>query len=393
MNNRPLLNIATSSNNQDSPDKLYYDITITNLMTSNTQPPLCRFQETRANPFVINPSEYYMSIIRFTLDTQSLPVFIPEIKSNQSDPNLTIYTVTLSYTYSGITYNAQAPIIWIPQDLSASLPPAPSTNGSQYLGTDYYFAYSYQYFSLLINNAFQTAYNSLDSQITTAGGVLPSNYAPNMTFDTNTNISILNVDVDGYLTGLTDQIFIYFNPALYQLFSSFQANILGYSQLYGKNFEIIVNNYNGANNIPFPANNPTYTACTVYQEYSTIASWCPITSVVFTSNLLPIVSNQVSAPLLYIDGQILQSNGNNSNIANVISDFVSDSGIYKPNIVYNPSAQYRLIEMVGSTPCYSVDVEVSWRSRTGSLQPFLMASGSTATIKILFTKKNTSQIK
>jgi hypothetical protein len=362
-------------------------------MTSTTQPPLCRFQETRANPFVINPSEYYMSIIRFTLDTQSLPVFIPEIKSNQVNPNLTIYTVTLSYTYSGVTYNAQAPIIWIPQDLSANLPPLPSANGSQYLGTDYYFAYSYQYLSSLINNAFQTAFDDLDTQVTTAGGVLPSAYAPNMTFDTNTNISILNVDVDGYLTSSPDHIYLYFNPALYQLFSSFQANIRGYSQLYGKNFEIVVNNYNGASNIPFPANNPTYVVCAVYQEYSTIASWCPITSVVFTSNLLPIVSNQVSAPLLYVDGQILQSNGNNSNIANVISDFVSDSGIYKPNIVYNPSAQYRLIEMVGQTPCYSVDVEVLWRSRTGSLQPFFMASGSTATIKILFTKKNTSQIK
>ena len=77
----------------------------------------------------------------------------------------------------------------------------------------------------------------------------------------------------------------------------------------------------------------------------------------------------------------------NSNIANIITDLVSDTGRYKPNIVYNPSAQYRLIQLQGNRPISNLDIVVYWKDRTGSLNDFKLSSGSSATIKILFTKK------
>ena len=148
--------------------------------------------------------------------------------------------------------------------------------------------------------------------------------------------------------------------------------------------------FGGANIVKFPPTAPPasqYDALQIVQEYSTIALWTPITSIVFTSNTLPVVPANISSPLLFINGEVYNNGGNNSNISQVVTDFVSDDGIYKPNIVYTPTAQYRLINLVGNTPIYNLDLNVYWKSRTGVLQPFKLSSGSTATIKLLFTRK------
>jgi hypothetical protein len=178
---------------------------------------------------------------------------------------------------------------------------------------------------------------------------------------------------------------------MYQLFSSFPVVINNLtSSLLGINLQIDTNTYGGSNLVQYPPTSPTYTAIQVFQEYSTIALWTPITSIVFCSNTLPIVPNQVSAPLLFYDGRVITS-GNNSNIAQVITDFVSDTGIYKPNIVYNPQAEYRLVELQGNRPLTNVDISIFWKNRFGELIPFRLSSGSSATIKILFSKKGSDQ--
>ena len=81
---------------QDTGDNVYYDVVITNLETIDQNPPTLYFNETRNTPFVYDPESYYLSIIRFTLDTPTLPIFIPVIQPNQPDRDLTIYSVTLS---------------------------------------------------------------------------------------------------------------------------------------------------------------------------------------------------------------------------------------------------------------------------------------------------------
>jgi hypothetical protein len=376
-------------NSESMPDKSYYDITITNLGSTTSTPPLCNFQETRNSPFVYNPSLYWCSVLRFTIDTQSLPQFVCEIQRGQPNVNLSVYEIILSYSYNGTVYNGISYLNWIPQDKSAPIPIPPSSTltGLQDLSSAYYFSYSYQYFINLLNNSFIEAYINLNNLVTGAGGVLPSAYQPTITFDTNSNVAIITADIAGYLSQSVNPIKIYFNPSLYQLFSSFNAFFHGYNQPYNKSFEIVVDSFNGVNNAPFPSDSTLYTGCEVYQEYSTVVNQCPITAIVFTTSMLPIISEQISKPLIYIDGAILQNNGNNSNIANIMTDFVANDAQYKPSITYAPSAEYRRIQMVGNSPVNSLDIQVWWRSRFGSLQPFFLASGSTCTIKILFEKK------
>lgn len=393
----------TSSNSNagqgQNPEQLYYDVVITNLENSDQSPPVLYFNETRNNPFVYDPESYYMSIIRFTLDTPTLPVIIPEIQPNQGNLNLTIYSITLTYTYNGTIYYGRSYLTYIPQNLQAipPVPPNQTTNGLQNNSTQYYSIYNYQYFIYLVNNTFTSAYNSLSSQVTTAGGTLPSIYAPIMTYDTTNFIAVINADDAGYSSTAPNQISIFFNNPMATLFASFpfyyqKATPVNISN--GCNLLIQTDTFGGSNILPttYPTT-PTgfpFNAIQVFQETSSVALWTPVLSVVFCSNTLPIVPNQISAPLVFIDGVKYQNGGNNSDVAQIITDFVSDTGIYKPNIVYTPSAQYRLIELTGNRPIYTLDISVFWKDRFGQLNAFQLGSGCSSTIKFLFTKKGST---
>ena len=382
---------------QNTPDKNYFDITISNLNTIDVKPPILYFNETRNSPFVLDPESYYLSIVRFSLDTNTLPIIIPTIQPNQNDVNLTIYSITLNWTdpVSLTTFTYQSFLEYSPQDLGAIVPSAPSSssNGLQNNTTDYYNIYNFQYWILLVNQCFSNAYFGLNLQVVSYNLThnppiaLPSIYSPVMTWDTQTSCAILSCDNAGYNDTSSNYIGIYFNPAMYNLFSSFPTYIYGLNVIdNGANVRISTTSFGGSNLIPYPPSAPLYTALQIIQEYSTISSWTPITSIVFTSNTLPVVPNNVSAPLLFYNGNII-TNGNNCNIAQVITDFIADS--YKPQIIYAPTAQYRLVNMTGNTPLYNLDVGVFWKSRTGELIPFRLPSGGTCTIKILFTRKNT----
>lgn len=380
---------------QSTPDKVYYDVAISNIANSDTPPPPLYFNETRNNPFITDPESYYLSIIRFTLDTPTLPVLTPEIQPNQSNRDLTIYSVSLEWKNPIApfqTFTQQTYVTYIPQN-TAIPPPAPpsqTASGLKNNSQTYYDIYNYQYWIYLVNITFTTCFNALKAQVIAAGLVLPTTHAPVMSWDVQQNIAILNADQAGYNDTVANYIKIYFNPAMYNLFVSFPVVIEGFDAIVdGTNVRLIMSGFGGANVVPYPPVAPTYTALQIVQEYSTISLWTPITSIVFTSNTLPIVPNNISAPLLFLNGNQFRSGGNNANIAQVITDFVANEGIYKPTITYAPSAQYRLINLVGNTPLYNLDVEVSYKNRIGELIPLRLGSGSTATIKFLFTRKGT----
>jgi hypothetical protein len=381
---------------RETSDKIYYDITISNLQNTTTAPPVIYFNETRNSPFILDPQSYYLSIVRFTLDTNTLPVIQPDIQpSPNSNVNLTTYSITLEWSNPIApfqTFVQQTFLVFVPQNNQAIVPAPPSQTltGLQNNETGYYDIFNYQYWILLVNNTFQACYTALNAQVVGAGLVLPSPNVPVLSWDTQNNIAILNADQAGYDDTAANYIEIFFNSSLFNLFSSFPFIIESNNALVsGKNARIIMSGFGGANIVQFPPVAPTYTALQIVQEYSTLALWTPITSIVFTSNTLPIVANQVSAPLLFNDGIRFQSGGNNSNISQIITDFVSNNGIYKPNVVYIPSAQYRLVNLVGNTPLYNIDIEVFYKNRVGEFIPIRLASGGTATLKILFTRKGT----
>lgn len=378
---------------RETGDKIYYDIVVTNFATITKPPPPLYFNETRNTPFVLDPESYYLSIVRFTLDTPTLPVIQPEIQPNQANKDLTTYSITLSWTNPVApfqTFDAHEYIIYSPQNLEAVVPSAPSftTSKLQNNQTGYYDIYNYQYFIYLVNQTFNTAFTNLNAQVVGAGLVLPTIHAPVMDWNVSDSTAVITADQAGYNDTTANYISIYFNPSFYQLFSSFPSIIEGFGLGLGKNVRLVTASLGGSNVVNYPPVNPTYVGLQVYQEFSTVALWTPITSIVFTSNTLPVVTTQLSAPLIFFDGSTFVGGGN-SNVAQVITDFVADEAKYKPQLVYEPSAQYRLVNLTGNRPLYTFDLNVFYKNRVGELIPFRLSSGSSATIKILFSRRGT----
>ena len=94
------------------PTHVYLNLDVVNNSTTNAQPLV--FNETRNMPCLTNSENYFCSVVRFTLQTSnSLPVFIPDILTGQSDYNRTVYAITcLLYTSPS------------PRDLSTSRMPS-----------------------------------------------------------------------------------------------------------------------------------------------------------------------------------------------------------------------------------------------------------------------------
>ena len=118
------------------PHHVYLDLgVINNDYAANGTRPYLRFEEIRHTPFLEGDSaEYFCSIVRFTIQTgNTLPVFIPSIVIGQPNPNLTIYTVTLTYLATSVTRN----VIYWPEDNTAPLPAPPLT--TQDISSTYYY--------------------------------------------------------------------------------------------------------------------------------------------------------------------------------------------------------------------------------------------------------------
>jgi hypothetical protein len=384
------------------PDNIYYDLVITNFKSETTEPQKIYFNENRTNPIINNSGDYKLSIVRFSVDTQALPLFIPEIQPNQDDPNLTVYSVSMSYLPEGTSTPivVQQYIAWIPQNKNEPIPPPPSATGTglQSDAGKYYYCMSYQYWVGLVYTALQTCFTNLQTAVYNAGytTALYNDLPPVITWNNDTKCAVLycpSANFNNYssyspLTENPQAVQLYFNSPLFALFSSFPATYFTNSTSLGQNWRIAVGDFTGTNSIYLPstftsANSTLYSQ--VFQEYSTISNWSPVTSVCFLSSTLPIVSNQMSAPLLYNDGRVI-SIGNNANFAQIITDLETLDNCYKPSLLYVPSGEYRYISMTGTSPISNIDVSVMWRNKLGILQPLYLASGGTCTIKFLFEK-------
>jgi hypothetical protein len=342
------------------------------------------------------PELYELSVTRFTIDTGLVPLFIPTIEPNQSDRDLTAYSVTLTYG----AFQEEIPITWIPQDKSASIPPPPSEcyNGHANLDTGYYNCYSYTYFCYLVYEALVLAHTSLKAQLTIAGNTAldGSLYAPIITWDSTSNSAVIYANVDYFDVSETNHIGIYFNAPLFSLFSSFPSTYLGYEGVTnGKNYKLTITDVGGTNSqtITVPRSSPavTWSAITMYQEYATTETWSPITAIVFCSNTLPIVPTQISTPFIYDENSLQKIQGSDSATSNIITDIVSNTGLYRPNLVYTPTAEFRRISMTGNTPLTNIDLQIYYRLRTGHLINFTLNSGGSVSMKLGFFKKHCSR--
>ena len=140
------------------PYHIYYDLNILNNDTTGTQrPPFLQFTEIRNSPYLMNPSDYFCSVVRFSLETPSLPVIIPQVQIGQNDPNLTVYSVNIAHP-TLVPNGVQKFVSFVPQS-SLVLFPTPTTPiAPSALVNEYYYTFTYKPFIDMVNTALKSAW-------------------------------------------------------------------------------------------------------------------------------------------------------------------------------------------------------------------------------------------
>ena len=448
------MSFTNSSVSLFEPYHIYYDLNITNNDTNNNNnTPFLEFNETRSNPILDNPSDYFVSVIRFSLETPSLPVFIPapvipssRVALPSPSPainlyfNLNYYITMGAYNALGVFIEYQQALIWIPEDLNQVQPTTAQVDAGDF-DSPYFYGYSYTHFIYnVVNRALAMCYQGLYA----IGGLgLTQNTPPFMTWESGSDKATLYAPTPFFdateptnrvapLNAYGNYVRLFFNQALFNLFSSFESYINQKSgtpssatsgvgkkdyiiKVYNKNNTNIgtlpfngggavapaVVGYNGsANVVPFlPYQTPDlpqptplapYSLTYIYmpQEYTTTPLWNPVSNITFTTSLLPVNPNLVSTPLIFNSGVVPQSK---ANIANVLTDLEVPLIVgrdYKPNLLYSPQSEYRLIDLNGNIPLSSIQIGVFWRDAYGHLNPFYLLAGNSATIKLMFRRKD-----
>ena len=407
----------------DGDPEIYYlnlDI-INNNRNDGTAPdqPI-RFIEARDAPILKNASKYQFSIIRFAMNGPNLdlPLFIPVVKVNQADPNVTEYECAISYEQTwattnqpnGITIRAippTTPLIYISETQNpvfAPTPRPPNVSG-QDISTRYYWVYTYQHFVDLVNNTLATAhlncYNEFVNAWTAAntGDAVP--YAtyqdfvdvvgkpPFMEVDDPTNIFSIIADTRAFgqtvpaftptATELTaPSLRLFFDTNMFGLFANFSNTFYGgpsskYQGPFGPNVatpvgyvnEILFPNDFYKNILDYKTNPPAYVPVADQQYYwitkqeftSTSSLWSPIGSIVFTTTLLPIRSEGVGQPVVFGDNNL---GYDTASIQNAWSPIITDISLDQS---FLGAKDYR------TAIYYSPTAEYRMASLTSSEQP------------------------
>lgn len=365
----------------------YLDISIVNNDAGANAPVPLIFTESRTSSIIDDCSLYYLSIIRFHIDTLSLPIWLPQIQLNNgaNDPNLTIYSFTMKY----LTYEYQQYLEYIPQDKSIS---PPASVASQKLDDGYYFCYSYAFvINTMINGCLLACWNGLKALVEAGNSTMPSpnNFAPTMQYDPTSGEIILMADQAQFdSAGLTNPVKLYMNTPMYNMFSSFEFTKYGYgsSIINGKNFMVNIYNSNGTNVLQLDS----YNAIQCFQEYSSTTTWSPVQSIVFASPSLPLAPTMIAQPKVF-GKQTSMSNSAPMTTQNIITDMEvdvsSNAKSWLPSVNYTPFT-YRLVDLFSHNSISDITIECYWKDSYNNLYIMTLPSGCNANLKILFRKKS-----
>ena len=361
----------------DESDVLYFDLVSTNFINQTSTNSPAQYNQSRTIPYIRDPSKWYGAVTQFTINNTSVPVLVPEIQPNQNNVNLTVYTVSLSY--GGFTFTE--PIIFEQQDLliNVPLPPTSYQDGQPFYDDGYYNIYNYSIFTDMVNTAYSKCWTSLRSAVIT----LPPCDPPIITYDASTQLFNFIVENDVFVNlNSAPYVNIYMNSALFFLYSFFpsQTTLLnGFSveKLYFTASIGVVDQTGGLTGTRI-----------IPQELTSLSLWSPVSSIVITSNFLPVQKSIVANPQIYFDGQPYIINNNNSLTQPILIEYAVENNIYNKTINYLPTAQFQFFDLLDNQELYTMDFKFWYRGKSSILYPLYLNSGASCSVKLGFFKKD-----
>lgn len=135
------------------------------------------------------------------------------------------------------------------------------------------------------------------------------------------------------------------------------------------------------------------------QDYKSVDSlWSPISSIVFTTSLIPVKTEAASQPNILGTGNLGDSAPTSkSAFEPIITDIALDLATggaddYRQFVFYSPSAEYRMSSLTPSKQeLRNIDIQVYWKNRLNNqLYPFNMFNLSSVSLKMMFRHKRLS---
>lgn len=343
-------------------DNIYLNIVMNGMNGVNT---VATYDQTYTNTFLTGPEHYYCSVIRFVIPLNEVPIFHMGnyVDTTQNNPNITTLLVvikTAAPSVAGTVYTS--PLVWTPESNYPAPSPQPS---APYFLNDQKISNYYNVFS--VQNVVDCFNTAIDAVMTLAG--MTGVTRPYILWNPSTTLFSLVVAQDflntGYSLGL--------NSLAENYFDSFHF----YEDVLNTDYYYWVLPTPKGQTAPF-----TYT-----EDYSSFPLWVDIRKIYITTTSLPV--NQEVTPV-----QNPQTGGSISGfVVNqpIITDFAlnfNNPSELKTVAIYNPTAQYRLIDMTASGPLRRVDLAIYWQDKYGNSFPIYISGNQQASVKLAFLKRH-----
>jgi hypothetical protein len=360
-------------------DNVYYTISITNSGDHGDIP--ASFVEDRQIPIINNPNEYFVSCVNFNIPCYTIPIFTFKVQPNQPNPNLGIYSVTVS-DISTDTFN-QRYVLWQPTNYNATVPLGPEflPYGQQQLNS-YYMCYEYQHFIDLINIAIATAHG--DAGFTGS--------PPYFIYDAATSLISLIAPIATYSVANGGLYTLSCNEVLYKYFAGIETVYNGVSQPNNSDYTFLVKpNHNNYYSTP-GVSTPDFAWYQMRQETIGLPLWEGFTSLTMVTLTVPVQFENIAQPALGLSNYIPSSCAGQANTSNILMNYIAiwDTPQLSPRtmLTYTRSDNYRITNLQQSTPLLKFDIAIYWVDNLGNQYPLMIGPRQSLSIKFVFVKKD-----
>jgi hypothetical protein len=395
------------NNTSSDPTHEYIDAEIINNSTTDLSPIPVVFNQVKTSHIVDDCSEYYLSVVRWSLDS-GLPQIIPQMELSSvggTNINNTAYFLNIGIEKSGATFGTinfpitARRVIYVPENRTVSVPTLQPSTPDQVYTNPYYFINSIGNFIDMVNNTIIDLFADLTTYAGTNPGAFPALTAelPDAPphFDWNGSELSANVDV-GWIYKRTlasgkYNFYLTFNTPLNNLFDTFPSRYLDSSTTAsseGRNYARMF--YPNQWETTYSAGDPLVDYYIFNQEGSSVPSWSPVNSIVFQTSTIPVNPSNTGAPTY--SGLNLKDSIQASGISSILTDFeipLERGDEYTNSILYyTPSSEYRLFDLVSNGGLLNLNIQIFWKDKLGFIHPFLMKNGASCSLKLLLRKKS-----
>lgn len=344
---------------------LYYNAQVLNRDPARVVPLV--YTDNRSSSVLDNPSDYYVSVIRFSVPTEQLPLF--RYDSSVSTPPCPPggeSIITLVYEPTGQEYSAELILV----SDAVAYPNEPAVwQVTQYL--------------IMLNRALATAWGLLKA----AHPGQPSTAPPIMVFDAPTQLFSLYGQVALRTPGAEVQITctypiarlfgaLGFTVDLNYIYSGPGTNrfIWVLDDLPGQGFNVV--SVNGVDNYKMT------------QEFPTVAKWNTVKSISFQVFGIPTTPEALSATAgITAPGQAVEAGSDR--ISFVLTDFEPIAGVADQLAVqYFAAGPLRWYPLVGNMPIRAISIQVLYTDATGIVRPVTIGYGSVFSMKLEFRRRD-----